>query len=833
MAPDPPRPLSSLVGRERETAAVRDLILRDGERLVTLIGPGGVGKTRLALRVLDEIAGRFADGAVFVPLAAVTDPEMVPAAIASELGVHEVGDRPVLDSLIGLLRERTLLLVLDNLEQVVQAAPTVADLLAACPDLVVLATSRAALRVSGECEFPVPPLAIPDHASGAAHDPADTDAIRLFVLRARSVDSEFALTADNAPVVAAICRRLDGLPLAIELAAARAKVLSPQALLARLEGRLDLLAHGPRDLPARQRTMRDAVAWSYDLLSDDEQRLFRRLSVFVGGFSLEAAEGVAVLPEGESLRSGGAAPLRGWRYAQGESPSAQGVQERDDGSIPAPHPPSPPESAQRTSPPEAATRLPPPERSGTLFVFDGITTLVDHSLVRPTGAASGEPRFEMLETISAYGRERLTESGEHAAVRNAHAAFFLALVSEACTAFEGPGRAAARERVAREHDNLRAALAWAVEREDAELAQRLATQLARFWVVLGHVTEGRAWLDRAVALDRSSQPETRADALCWAAQFASHQNVVDRAESLATEALAVARESDYERGVAMALHQLGQSAHRRGELDTATANYEDAVARFRRLGEPIWEGATLRDLGVVAGAQGRHERATACHEQALAVWRRLDHPWGVPAALRDLADEALCRGDAAAALPLYRESLERWLLLGEQLHVAGSLLGPATVALESGQAERAARLLGTSAALHEAIGAMPPDDLPGDLGNGPERARAVLGDAAFEAAWAAGRAFSIDEAIADALAVTASAPRTSAAPAPTVDDRGLTRREREVLRLLAEGHSNREIAGALSISPRTVGKHIEGILAKLGVESRTAAVGYALRHRLV
>jgi predicted ATPase/DNA-binding CsgD family transcriptional regulator len=810
-APGPPRPLSSLVGRERETAAVRDLILRDGERLVTLIGPGGVGKTRLALRVLEEIAGRFADGAVFVPLAAVTDPELVPAAIARELRVHEAGDRPVLDSLVGLLRERTLLLVLDNLEQVVQAAPAVGDLLAACPHLVVLATSRAALRLTGECEFPVPPLALPDPALGAAEDPADSEAIRLFVLRARSVNSEFALTADNAPIVAAICRRLDGLPLAIELAAARAKVLSPPALLARLERRLDLLAHGPRDLPARQRTMRDAVAWSYDLLSAEERTLFRRLSVFVGGFTLDAAEAVG----GE-----------GGRYAEGGGRTRpEGEEEHEDSIVRRPLPPHPPLSE--------ATPLSPLERSDTPSVFDGITTLVDHSLVRAAGAAEGEPRFEMLETISAYGRERLTESGEEAPARDSHAAYFLTLVSEACIAFEGPGRAAARERVAREHDNLRAALAWAVEHEDAELAQRLATQLARFWVVLGHVAEGRAWLDRAVALDGPTAPETRADALCWAAQFASHQNAVDRAESLATEALAVAREGGYERGVAMALHQLGQAAHRRGDLVAAAAHYEDAVARFRRLGEPIWEGATLRDLGVVAGAQEEHEWATAYHEQALAVWRRLDHPWGVPAALRDLADEALCRGDAAAALPLYRESLERWLLLGEPLHVAGSLLGPATVALESGQAERAARLLGASAALHEAIGAMPPADLPGDLGNGPERARAVLGEAAFETAWAAGRAFSIDEAIADALAVAAPAPPSPAATADIEGDHGLTRREREVLWLLVDGRSSREIADALSISPRTVGKHVEGILAKLGVESRTAAVGYALRHRLV
>ena len=675
-----PRPLSSLVGREREAAAVRNLILRDGERLVTLIGPGGVGKTRLSLRVAEEIAAEFADGAVFVPLAAVTDPDLVPAAVARELGVHEAGDRPVLANLAGLLRERNLLLVLDNLEQVLEAAPAVAELLSACPRLAVLATSRAPLHLSGECEFAVPPLALPDPAT-AAGNPADADAIRLFALRARSVNSEFALTADNAPIVAAICQRLDGLPLAIELAAARAKVLSPPALLARLERRLDVLAHGTRDLPARQRTMRDAVAWSYDLLSPEERALFRRLSVFAGGFTLEAAEAVA--GAGESLG---------------------------------------------------------------FDALDGVAALVDHSLVRPSQVADGESRFELLETIRAYALERLAESGEETRARNAHAAYFVDLASEACTAFEGPERATARERVAREHDNLRAALAWAVERGDAEVAQRLATHLSRFWVVLGHVAEGRVWLDRVVALDGPSAPETRADGLCWAAQFASHQDDAERAERLATEALAVAREGGYDRGVAMALHQLGQVAHRRGDLDAAAARYEDAVARFRRLGEPIYEGATLRDLGVVAGAQDEHDRATAYHEEALDVWRRLDHPWGVPAALRDLADEALCRGDAAAALPLYRESLGRWRLLGEKLHVAGSLLGPATVALESGQAERAARLLGASAALHEEIGAVPPAVLPGDLGNGPERARAALGEEAFAAAWAAGRAFSVDDA---------------------------------------------------------------------------------------
>jgi tetratricopeptide (TPR) repeat protein len=456
--------------------------------------------------------------------------------------------------------------------------------------------------------------------------------------------------------------------------------------------------------------MRDVVAWSYDLLTAEERALFWRLSVFVGGFTLDAAEEVAGI---------------------GTRPAYD--------------------------------------------VLDGVAALVDHSLVRPVETADDESRFEMLETIRAYGRERLAESGEVVLAQDAHAGYFLTLVSDACTAFEGAARATARERVARELDNLRAALGWAVEREDAEVAQRLATHLARFWVVLGHVTEGRGWLDRAVALDRPSLPETHSDALCWAAQFASHQNDVDRAEGLATQALTVARDGGYDRGQAMALHQLGQVAHRRGDLATAAAHYEDAVARFRLLGETIFVGVTLRDLGVVAGAQDEHDRATAYHEEALAVWRRLDHPWGVPAALRDLADEALCRGDAAAALPLYRESLGRWRLLGEKLHVAGSLLGPATVALEGGQAEHAARLLGASAALHEEIGAFPPAELPGDLGNGPERARAVLGEAAFEAAWLAGRAFSVEEAIADALAVAAPAPPSTVAPAAAEDDLGLTR----------------------------------------------------------
>ena len=764
-----PNLLTSFVGREREVADVVDLLRQNGVRLVTLTGPGGVGKTRLAVRVAEELGPFFADGVAFVPLAAVREPAVVGAALAQALGVREAGDRPLADALTAFLRDRRLLLVLDNFEHILDAAPLVGDVLAACPRLKVLVTSRAVLRVSGEHACRVPPLALPDpERTPPITELRRAEAVRLFAERARAAEAGFALDDDTVEAVAGVCVRLDGLPLAIELAAARAKILSPQALLARLERRLDLLSDGPRDLPARQRTMRDTVAWSHELLSPEERRLFRRLSVFAGGFTLEAVDAVAGDPEDPRFE-----------------------------------------------------------------VLEGVAALIDHSLIRRAAEANGEPRFEMLETIRAYGQERLAEADEATAARDAHARYFLELASGACARFEGAERALARERVAREHDNLRAALGWTTERGDAEVAQRLAVHLARFWVVLGHVSEGRAWLDRAVALPGPAETETRADALCWAAQFAGHQAAVDREEDLANQALAISRAGGYSRGAAMALHQLGQAAHRRRDLVGAAARYEEAVARFREQGEQIWEGATLRDLGVVAGTLGEHDRATAYHEAALRVWRRLDHPWGVPAALRDLADEALCRGDVAAALPLYRESLERWRLLGEKLHVAGALLGPASVALENGQAERAARLLGAAAALHEAIGAVPPADLPGGLGGGTEPARAALGEAAFGAAWAAGRALTVEEAIAEALAAVAptaaDANASTAAPAAL----GLTRREAEVFRLLAEGHTNRQIAETLFISPRTVSKHVESILAKFGVETRSAAVAHAMRHGFV
>ena len=764
-----PRPLTSLVGREREAGTVAGLVRRDDVCLVTLTGPGGVGKTRLALQVAADAADAFPDGVAFVALAQISDPSLVAGVVAQALGVREDGDTPPGQRLALPLRGKRVLLVLDNFEQVVEAAPLVADLLAACPDLTVLVTSRVRLRLSGEREHVVPPLGLTSlDDAPSVENAAQSGAVRLFIERAQAAREDFALTVDNAAVVTAICRRLDGLPLAIELAAARAKVLPPAALLARLETRLPLLTAGGRDLPARQQTMRDAIAWSFDLLSSEEQALFRRLSVFVGGCTLDAAGAVAV------------------------APSAPGSN-----------------------------------------VFEGVASLVDKSLLKEEDGPGGEPRYPMLETVREFGLEQLAASGEEDDVRAAHAAHFVAMATDARTSFEGPDRLAANHRVEREHDNLRAALAWSLTRGEAETAQRLTAELVRFWLVLGYVTEGRDWLDRALALPGRSSPVTRVEALWGGASLAVFQNDLARATALAAEAMALAQESGYGLGVGMALHELGNVAECQGNFELAAARHEEALAKFRELGQPVWEGLALRHLGLTASAWGDHGRATEYHQEALAIWRRLGHPWGVPAALRDLADLALDRGDLATGPALYKESLAGWRHLGERFHVGRCLWGLAQVALATGQAERSVRLLAAMEALDEAVGVVPPAGLRAQYGQAVSAARTALGEAAFGAAWAAGRVLPLAEAVAEALA---SGRPADPPPRPTPTEgiaasapRGLTARELEVLRLLVDGRSDREIGAELAISPKTAGHHVEHILAKLGVDSRTSAATRAVR----
>ena len=784
-----PSPLTSFVGREREVAAVAALLRQDGARLVTLTGPGGVGKTRLALKVAAELAPVFADGVAFVPLAPVADPDLVAATVARALGVREVPGWSPDDLLANALGVRRLLLVLDNFEHVVEAAPQVAGLLAACPNLAVLATSRALLRVSGEHGFPVPPLSLPGSATATtAAVVGSAEAVRLFIKRAQAVNPAFALTDANAAVVADVCRRLDGLPLAVELAAARADLLTPSALLSRLDRRLPLLTTGPRDAPARLRTLRDAIAWSHALLSPAEQRLFRRLAVFADGFSVEAAEAVC---EGMRDEDGGM---------------------RTDETIP---------------PPLASTLIPHPS------VFDGIASLAANSLLRQEPGSDEEPRFGMLETVREYGLERLAASGEAEEIRRRHAAWCLALAEQAeiVAAWGGPEHKRWLDRLEAELPNLRAALAWLAETGDAEASLVLAGALVGVWHFRGHRAEGRAWLEPALARGGGAPTAARAKAL-RALGTVERFLGGGRAVAFAAESLAIWRELGEPRRIADALLMLGIELEYRAEHARAAAVLEEAAELLDGLGEPARAAVARLQLGVGALESGDGARGEALLGEALSVFRREGTEWAVGGTLQALGQAAEDRGDPAAAAARYAESLSIWAEIGHRDGLPDTLNGAARLAAAGGRPVAAARLLGAAAALGETLENLPRPAERARTERATAAACAALGDPGFAAAWAAGRALPPEQAAAEAADVL-DAVGAAIAPSSAANDAfGLTPRECEVLRLLAAGRSNREIGEALFISPRTAQTHVTHLLAKLGLPSRTAAAAFAHAHGL-
>ena len=715
-----------LVGRERELEEVLALLRSSHVRLLTFTGPGGTGKTRLGLQAAAELTDEFEDGVFFVALAAIADPTLVAPAITRTLGLTESGNQPQEELLEGYLRERQVLLVLDNFEQVLESASLLDALLSAAPGLKVLATSRTALRLYGEHEFPVPPLSLPDTGSLPPIEGLTRfEAVRLFVDRARAIRPDFSLTEENAPAVIEICSRLDGLPLAIELAAARIKLLPPQAMLSRLGNRLKLLTGGARNLPERQRTLRNAIAWSYEMLDKGEKTLFARLAVFSGGSTLEGIEAVC--------------------DPQGDLPSD---------------------------------------------ALEGVSSLLDKSLLRQEEGQGAEPRLMMLETIREFALEKFEESDDTETIKRAHAEYFLALAEHAEPKLWGQEDAAWLDRLEREHDNMRAALSRALEFESGEPALRLAGALRWFWNMGGYYGEGRTWLEAALA--REGSASTRAKVLEGLGWLANQQGDLDRAEATAEEGLKLSAEAglgevivadfqnvlgdaarlrgDYERaaellekglalhraardtrGIAWSLGNLANVASDCGNYERAKNLYEEGLTLSRNLGGAELLGAYLISLGDEYLLEGNPERAIELNEEAAELYRKRGRRSQLQAALDILGWSALISDDHQKAESFHEESLLLCRELGDRLIGSESLEGLACVAAAGGGAERAARLFGAAEALREAAGYQQAPRARSLRELYLAAARSQVGEAAWVEAWEEARSLTFEEAIAYAL----------------------------------------------------------------------------------
>jgi predicted ATPase/DNA-binding winged helix-turn-helix (wHTH) protein len=729
---------TGFVGREKEVAAAKELLLRHDVRLVTVTGPGGIGKTRLAVQVASGLVERFPGGTHFVPLSSISDPGLIVSVIVQALGIREAGGQSPLEILKKNLQDslRTpVLLLLDNFEHLVQAAPTVAELLTMGPHLKIMVTSRATLHVYGEHEFPVPPLAMPD---SLAMPPVEVlsqyPAIVLFVQRAVAVKPDFELNRENAPDVTEICARLDGLPLAIELAAARVKVLSPHSMRTRLTSRLQLLTGGARDMPQRQQTLRAAIDWSYDLLSTAEQKLFRRLSVFVGGCNLEGVEAVC---------------------------DTKGDLDLD--------------------------------------LLDGMASLVDKSLVQQVGQATGESRFVMLETIREYALEKLEASGEEAFTKRAHAAYCLVLAEEETTGQSGAEGAEWLERFALENDNFRAGLDWLTETGDAEWGLRLGAALFRFWEMCEYLAEGRDRLGKLLKLAGAAAPtKSHARALFAAGVLAGEQGDYASADALIRESLDIALQLGDKQGAAVSLNALAVHARDRGDVAVASSLYEESLALWRELGDQKAVARSLSNLanlvelqcdyararslyaecllifqelgdrtgvawsmnhqGDVARDQGDFTAARTLYEQGLAIFRELSDRWGIAGTLADLGSLAREQRNYPAACSLYRESIKLFRELDHKRGIARLLECFACSAAVQLEAERSLRLAGAAAALRQNIGAPLTPAEQAKLEASLLPARQALTNTAGAAAWLEGRALPVEKAIEEALTSETASP---------------------------------------------------------------------------
>jgi predicted ATPase/DNA-binding winged helix-turn-helix (wHTH) protein len=722
-----PIPLTPFIGRKWEIAAVERLLRQIDVRLLTLTGPGGTGKSRLALKVAANLQGEFEDGVFFIALEPIRDPNLVASVIAQTLGVKESGDVSLVEGLTRYLRNKRMLLILDNFEHVAAAAPLVSSLLMSSPGVVFLVTSRSALRLSGEHEFQVQPLHVPNLESlPPVSDLMRCSSVALFTQRAMAAKFDFSLTERNARAIAEICTRLDGLPLAIELAAARIKLLPPQAMLVRLESPFKLLTGGARDVPARQRTMRETIAWSYDLLDKPEKSLFRRLSVFIGGFTLEAAEAIC--------------------------------NAKDDFGI---------------------------------DTQDGVSSLVDKSLLQQIEQAGGEPRFVMLETIREYGLECLKANGELKLLRRRHAAFFLQLAERAEPELGSQEQASWLASLEQEHDNFRAALQWALAEGEAETALRLAAALWWFWYLHGHYREGRAWLDKVLAESGDQRTIHRSRALIGAGGLAFLQCEYSLSEELINEGLAQARQLNNRESIATSLQLLGSVAREQGNHQRAIELHQESLALWRELKNQRGIARSLNYIGFASWLHGDFEKtATVCketlmlfrlmgdkegivwsllnqsavmyytgkHSQAVAVCkesltlsREIGYKEGIAWSLNIWGNVARRQGQFESGKTMLQESLELHYELEDRWRVASVLESLGGIAVEQKETERAVRLLGAAEALRLAVGTpLPPVEME-DRDRYLKLARSALGEKKFASLWLEGRTLPVEQTIAYAL----------------------------------------------------------------------------------
>ncbi|MGC4106715.1 MAG: LuxR C-terminal-related transcriptional regulator [Thermomicrobiales bacterium] len=807
-----PRPLAPFVGRAAEIGTVLARLAMPDVRLLTLTGPGGIGKTRLAVAVANDpsLLAQFSHGIWFVPLVAIPDPDGVPTAILRALGARESG-RPVDRDVIDLIGRQHLLLLLDNLEHVIGCGPFVARLLESCPHLTILATSRARLHLTGEHEYVVPSMSLAERPEAVAADDGG-DAIAFFLSCARSADPSFTLTEANAETVADICRMLDGVPLGIELAAARLRMFSPDLVRDRLASQLDLLTRGSLDLAPHQRAMRDTIAWSYALLSEGEQEAMRRLSVFAGGFSVAAAEGV--------LRD--ALPADG-----GED------------------------------------------------ILDVLASLVDKSLLRKVSESERDARLSMLVTIREFGGEQLRARGQLEAARDAHAQWHLAFAEEAFGGITGPAADRWLERLDAERANFLLAFAWFEERQDGAGLVRLASSLRDYWILRARYAEGLPWMERALdwlardpapdpviefecllgagwmslrqgdsprlsrysaaALDRARQTGDRARivrGLDLESTVARRWNDHARAVALLEESLALCRASGDRAGAATAMRGSGYALMNLGRMDDALARYQDAIDVYDELGDVQGAALARSTMSLVPYLQGDFARAFAWDADAVAVLRRFSNRRALGVGLTHLGLSVSHQGDLPMAWTLHREGLIYRKEVGDARGLAVWTEAVALLLAFGGDAEGATLLLGSADAMRLRADTPLAETERRDRMLCESRIRAQLSPAEIEAATAIGRGLSVQATLDLAMArgdALSDALRRDAVPVGILEH-GLTPRESEILRLIAGRMSDREIGEALFISPRTVSRHVASILAKLGVHSRREAAAIAQQH---